>query len=73
MMPMQKAKNNPMKYYSGIFDKYLNEPNIEHWEDFPETMWRLGYEMACSLIDKICVHEAVGRKPNRVQHFEPPA
>lgn len=47
MMTMQEAKNNPMKYYSGIFDKYLNEPNIEHWEDFPKTMWRLGYEMDC--------------------------
>lgn len=46
-MAMQEAKNCPLDYYSGIFDKYLNESNIEHWDDFPETMWGLGYEMDC--------------------------
>ena len=40
-------RDNPMKCCNGIFDKYLNEPNIEYWEDFPETMWSLGYEMDC--------------------------
>lgn len=40
-------RDNLMKYCNGIFDKYLNEPNIEYWEDFPETMWSLGYEMDC--------------------------
>ena len=30
----------------------------------------LTVEMACSLIDKICVHEAVGRKPNRTQQVD---
>lgn len=47
MMTMQEAKSQPINYYQGIFDKYKNEPNFERWEDFPETMWRLGYEMDC--------------------------
>ena len=47
MMTMQEAKSQPINYYQGIFDKYKNEPNFEHWEHFPETMWRLGYEMDC--------------------------
>ncbi len=42
---MQEAKAEPIKYSDGMFEKYLNEPNFEHWDGFPETMWGLGYEM----------------------------
>lgn len=38
-----------MEYCKGIFDKYINEPDLDKWVDleFPELMWGLGYEMDC--------------------------
>ena len=30
-----------------LFKQYESEPNPEHWRDFPELMWDLGFEMDC--------------------------
>jgi|GEM_PF-6125136 len=38
---------NPIKYYQGILSPYLTDLNPEHWCDFPELMWGLGFEMDC--------------------------
>lgn len=35
----------PIDYHSGLFDKYKEIDNFEHWEDFPEVMLGLGYGM----------------------------
>lgn len=42
-------KNNVKKisYHKGIFDEFMKEPNPEHCENFPETMWGLGFDMDC--------------------------
>lgn len=36
-----------MNYYPGLFDKYKNEPKIDNWKDFANTMWNLGFDMDC--------------------------
>lgn len=40
--------------YKGIFDKYIIDPNPQHWidtrnedNDFANFMWNLGFEMDC--------------------------
>lgn len=47
MLSRDEAKKLPLEYYEGIFEKYKTEDNLERWDDFPETMWRLGFEMDC--------------------------
>ena len=32
---------------SNMFDQYKSEPNLEHWRNFSELMWELGFEMDC--------------------------
>ncbi len=44
---MDGNKANKITYHEGIFDKYKAESALECWDDFPETMWGLGFEMDC--------------------------
>ncbi|SEF62053.1 hypothetical protein SAMN02910276_00644 [Butyrivibrio sp. Su6] len=37
----------PLVYNPGIFDKYKENNNLDSWEDFPDLMWGLGFEMDC--------------------------
>lgn len=34
-------------FHKGIFEKYVNDPDLERWGGFPELMWGLGFEMDC--------------------------
>ena len=36
-----------MAFDKEIFEKYVNEPDLEQWIGFPELMWGLGFEMDC--------------------------
>lgn len=39
---MDKKK---IQYTPGIFDAFKKEKKLESWDEFPEIMWGLGYEM----------------------------
>ena len=47
-----------------LFLSYKNEPNPEHWRDFSELMWDLGFEMDC-YNSAPTLHES-----RRLQHTE---
>ena len=32
---------------SGVFDRYLQEKDLDKWDGFPDLMWSLGFVMDC--------------------------
>lgn len=34
-----------LNYYSGLFDCFKQESDLDKWVDFPNVMWGLGFEM----------------------------
>lgn len=44
---MDENKKFQITYHEGFFDKYKAESALDRWDDFPEKMWGLGFEMDC--------------------------
>ena len=47
-----------------MFDPYKREDNLNVWENFPETMWGLGYEMdCCNSFEEYVANSSIELKP----------
>lgn len=54
----------PIKYVPGIFHQCYIIDNFEYWENFPEKMWGLGYEMdACNSFEEYRKQSKLSLKP----------
>ena len=57
-------KSKSLTYSPGIFDPYKREDNLNEWENFPEIMWGLGYEMdCCNSFEEYVVNSSIELKP----------